>query len=220
MFCNSQLLCTRGSLHLPWTQTHSVCAIVGLKNPSNTQSSFFSMMALSFRSLLLAYGQCKGGGSCLSGLQEGREFSKHHQRNFGRSVLSCISDTLVLEPWNSLQSARSVELREHLPVFSEGPSGGTPAYYALRVSAHEIALQDTAHATRADCTLAHLPPEQCQSINHMQSCAADLNDAYAASCCRYISHMGAYAKCPCLEKDLQTSNRLMVPPYTVCCTTV
>lgn len=77
----------------------------------------------------------------------------------------------------------------------------------------------TAHTIRADCTLVHLPPEQCQSINHMQSCAADLNDAYAASCCHYTSHMGAYAKCPCLEKDLQTSVTLMVPPYTVCCTT-
>lgn len=74
------------------------------------------------------------GGSCLPVLQKGQEFSKHHQRNFGRSVLSCISGTLVLEPWNSLQSARSVELREHLPEFSEGPSGGTAAQYALPVS--------------------------------------------------------------------------------------
>lgn len=140
-----------------------MCPIVGLKYPSNTQSSFFSVLAMSFQSLLLAYGQYKGGGSRLSVLQEGQEFSKHHQRHFGRSVLSCISDTLVLEPWNSLQPARSVGLREHLPVFSEGPSGGTPAHYALRVSAHEIALQDTAHATHADCTLVHLSPEQCQS---------------------------------------------------------
>lgn len=127
MFCYSQLLCTRGSLHSPWTQTHCACPMVGLKNPSNAQSSFFSVLALSFQSLLLSCGQCKGGGSCLPVLQKGQEFSKHHQRNFGRSVLSCISGTLVLEPWNSLQSARSVELREHLPEFSKGLSGGTAA---------------------------------------------------------------------------------------------
>lgn len=36
----------------------------------------------------------------------------------------------------------------------------------------------------------------------------------------YTPHMGAYAKCACFRIDLQTFNRLTVPPYTICCTTL
>lgn len=221
MFCYSQLLCTRGSLHSPWTQTHCACPMVGLKNPSNAQSSFFSVLALSFQSLLLSCGQCKGGGSCLPVLQKGQEFSKHHQRNFGRSVLSCISGTLVLEPWNSLQSARSVELREHLPEFSKGPSGGTAAQLPYGyLSAHEITL----HCSYNLCRLHFgASPPRAEPVNqpHAKLCSRPERCLRCIMLSLYFTH-GCLCKMSLSQErfaDLCYINGATLQT-TVCCATV
>lgn len=87
------------------------------------------------------------------------------------------------------------------------------------MSGHEITLQGTAHATCAECTLVHLPPGAAPVTQPWAKlCSRPEIGPCATSCRCYTSHMGAYAKCPCLRKDLQTFNILMVPPSTVCCT--